>query len=125
MYALNLRKRTAPNRRDGGIDWNAAIEKAKSGVQSGDAVDQQYTQLNTTVTAFLEQTKTQAEQLLQQLAAVRASAQAQAELFDEIENLYSEDDAPPEFVDLYENMTSGDWESELDDLENALTDITR
>jgi replication-associated recombination protein RarA len=124
MFRLNLRQRRAPSLRDDSIDWNTVIDRARTAVQTGKELESAFDQLAQAVNSFVEQTKADARQLLNQVEALRASAQAQNEAFDDIEtDMYGEDDVPDELNDLYSEINNGDYDSELDDLDNALTDI--
>lgn len=124
MYALNLRTQLAPQRRDDAIDWNAAIDKARAGVQSGNTLADQYEQLHAAITSFVADAKAQAAQLLQQLNNFRAAAEAQVAVYDDLDTIVSyEDDVPEELSQLFDDVSTGDYDSEIDDLESPLTDI--
>lgn len=123
MFRLDLRTPRVPARRDEGTDWNVAIARAQTAVSSGAQLEAAFDQLEQDVKSLVEQTKAQAAQLLQVVQTVRAAAAAQAEIYEQVESDYYEDDAPEQLVELYNEANSGDYDSELDDLVDALESL--
>ncbi|ADJ24769.1 hypothetical protein Hden_2974 [Hyphomicrobium denitrificans ATCC 51888] len=124
MFRLDLRAPRAPARRDDATDWNIAIARAQTAVSSGAQLEAAFDQLEQDVKSFVEQTKAQSAQLLQAIQTVRSSAAAQAQLYEQVESDYYEDDAPQQLADLYNEANSGDYDSDLDDLAEALENLT-
>lgn len=124
MFRLDLRAPRAPARRDDATDWNIAIARAQTAVSSGAQLEAAFDQLEQDVRSLVEQTKSQAAQLLQVVQSVRAAAAAQAAIYEQVESDYYEDDAPQQLADLYNEANSGDYDSELDDLAEVLENLT-
>lgn len=124
MFRLDLRSRRAPARREDDVDWNAILADVQAALQSGSVVDEAFSQIEQAVNAFVEDTRAKATQLLSQIATVRSLAQEQASKYDDIDvEIFGADDVPAQVQDVFNDVSNGDYDSELDDLAAPLENI--